>query len=530
MKLQYMIIIFAIIILPITILLTIYIQSQTDSIALQTKYDTMLLDATYDAVIAFQSNTLNNENSSNKDTLRENISASINVFSNSLSNNLGVGGYSKEYLMPYVPAIAYTMYDGLYIYSPIENLQTTNVSTKLEYEHVLKPYIYYSERIKKEDIDEDRYIDVVINYSLDNYITVYGKVGRNNVAKSGYLLNKNEVEVTGTTIRYKGYEIEEEILSENVSYIKDDGTTDTEVKEYKFFYDVNHQKIYFDDTTGNLFRIIDYKKQYVIDKVIKNTVDTSGNVTTIDITNNQTSCPKDESARLYYIEAKKFTEWINSNIGNKISFLKIDDNNDPENEESDFVQNKRKVIKKCIEDNLNNAISTYNIQSGKAYNFKMPKIKDDDWEQIYRNISIISFLQGIPAGIRTYNNYSVVASTSNKEYIDPKSIYFIGKDDSGQYRYHNLTCQYLKTDIKGYKSADFKAFRKYYNVAQQYWKHSTDSNDAPNTYMQACYYCIVDSIEKKAMDGTEGSEKLKAYYEALARERYNIIKTTQNLK
>ena len=124
MKLQYMTIIFAIIVIPITLLLSIYIESQTDSIALQTKYDTMLLDATYDAVIAFQSNTLNNENSTNKDTLRQNIAASINVFSNSLSNNLGVGGYSKDYLMPYVPAIAYTMYDGFYIYSPIENLKT----------------------------------------------------------------------------------------------------------------------------------------------------------------------------------------------------------------------------------------------------------------------------------------------------------------------------------------------------------------------------------------------------------------------
>lgn len=248
MKLQYMIIIFAIIIIPITLLLSVYIESQTDSVALQTKYDTMLLDATYDAVVAFQSNTLNNENSSNKDTLRESISASINTFSNSLSNNLGVGGYSKEYLMPYVPAIAYTLYDGFYIYSPIDNLQTelnTDGSTYisgLDYEHVLKPYIYYSERIVHDDID------IVINYSLDNYITVYGKIDNESVVRSGYLVA--DTKNVGT-----------EVLSENVSIYNED-TKVTSIETYNYVYSSSHEKIYLDENENKLFKMIDYKKQY----------------------------------------------------------------------------------------------------------------------------------------------------------------------------------------------------------------------------------------------------------------------------
>ena len=248
MKLQYMIIIFAIIIIPITLLLSIYIGSQTDSIALGTKYDAMLLDATYDAVVAFQSNTLNNENSSNKDVLRESISASINTFTNSLSNNLGVGGYSKEYLMPYVPALAYTLYDGFYIYSPINNLKTkvnadgSTYVSGLDYEHVLKPYIYYSERIVHDDID------VVINYSLDNYITIYGKIKSESVAKSGYLIA--DTKNVGT-----------EVLSENISIYNED-TKDTTIETYNYVYSSDHEKIYFDKNENKLFKMIDYKKQY----------------------------------------------------------------------------------------------------------------------------------------------------------------------------------------------------------------------------------------------------------------------------
>lgn len=538
MKLQYMIVIFAIIIIPITFLLSIYIQTQTDSISLQTKYDTMLLDATYDAIVAFQSNTLNNENSTDKDTLRESITASINVFSNSLSNNLGVGGYSKEYLMPYVPAIAYTMYDGFYIYSPIENLQTEKdengnvTSTSLDYEHVLKPYIYYSSRYVTDDID------IVINYSLDNYIAIYGKIGSDKVSKSGYLIDTNEVNITGLSISYKGNTVEAEDLKENISIITNENTKETEIKEYPFVYDTDHEKIYFDE--AGLFRVADYKKQYVIDKVYKKVYNGS-KIEKKEITNDDDG-KKDESARVYYYEANDFTQWVNANIGNKLkasdtkaidinennieenngaNFLSINSDNDPEDETSNFVQHKRKVIKNCIEENLNNAISSYNGQSGKEYNFKMPKLKDEDWEQIYRNVSIISFLQGIPAGLRTYNNYSIVTSTGNKEYIDPKAIYFIGSDNC----YHNLTCTELENtnNIIGYKSVDFNKYRIYYNSAEHYYKHN----------LPACYYCMVDSTQTQQLYNggnlTVTGEKAKAYYQALGRERYNLIKATENL-
>ncbi len=507
MKLQYMIIIFAIIIIPITLLLTIYIQSQTDSIALQTKYDSMLLDATYDAVVAFDSNTLNNENSSNKDTLRETIAASINTFVNSLSNNLGVGGYSKEYLIPYVPAIAYTMYDGFYIYSPINNLETkvnpdgSTYVSGLNYEHVLKPYIYYSE------ILDNGYI---INYSLDNYITIYLKKYDDIIVKSGYLLG-NDIEVD-----------DDEELEENVSIITDEISKTIEIKPYKYVYSTNHEKIYKDEE-NKLFRVIDYKKQDIINDVYQYKVEGSEVVERVINPDNF----KDQSAKVYYIESKKFTEEIN-NIVDMPDYLKISSINDPEDESSAFTQHKREVIKTCIEDNLNNAINSYNSQSEKEYNFKMPKITEKDWEQVFRNVSVISFFQGIPAGLRMYNNYAIVTSTGNKEYVDPSLMYLIGNDEI----YHKKDCKMLTgNNLKGYPKYDFNQYRKNYNSPEFYYKHSKNGTEE---YIQSCYYCIVDSANPQdsdiPVDSSDDNIRNKAYYTALARERYNLIKTTQNLK
>ena len=279
-------------------------------------------------------------------------------------------------------------------------------------------------------------------------------------------------------------------------------------------------------------------------------VDDNGNIISQEIT---TSNFVDYSAIVYYAKAKKFTDEINEKLGkyiqaedtkllnmptklgeygknieygNTAHFLNISDLNDPEDESSIFMQHKRKVIRACIEDNLNNAINSYNTQSGKNYNFKMPIIKDEDWEQIYRNVSVISFLQGIPSGLRQYNNYSVVTSTGNKEYVDPNAIYFIGDDGS----YHNLNCKELSySQIIGYKKSDFNAYRKYYNSKEFYYRYSSDKNKPEETYIPACYYCIVDST-KEANEGNIDEIKLTAYYTALARERYNLIKTTQNLK
>ncbi|MFQ9768582.1 MAG: hypothetical protein ACLRYC_00695 [Clostridia bacterium] len=59
MKLQSWIVVFAIIVIPIVLVMSLYIQVQINYVNLQGNYDTVLNNATYDAIKAFQINELN---------------------------------------------------------------------------------------------------------------------------------------------------------------------------------------------------------------------------------------------------------------------------------------------------------------------------------------------------------------------------------------------------------------------------------------------------------------------------------------
>ena len=63
MKIQELALIFVIIILPITIVLSIFTQLQIQTLTVQTEYDTKLTAATLDAIKALQINTINSSTS-----------------------------------------------------------------------------------------------------------------------------------------------------------------------------------------------------------------------------------------------------------------------------------------------------------------------------------------------------------------------------------------------------------------------------------------------------------------------------------
>ena len=88
MKIQTLAVIFVIIILPISMILTAYIQNQVQTINLQLSYDTKLNNATYDALKAFQLNTINSDTSDLANSKLRDIEASVNTFFNSISNSL----------------------------------------------------------------------------------------------------------------------------------------------------------------------------------------------------------------------------------------------------------------------------------------------------------------------------------------------------------------------------------------------------------------------------------------------------------
>lgn len=260
--------------------------NQIDTLKLQLSYDTKLDNATIDALKAFQLNTVNSDTSDLANSKLRDIEASANTFFTSIANNFNMVGYNKDVLKDYVPAIVYTMYDGYYIYSPYKNTldgdivdsldknkgeNTPTYSDKQEISGI-KPYIYYSCRYKRGSS-----IDVVITYSLDNYITVQGTINGESCNRSGYLLDN--IEENGK--KYRGIEIN---TNDSVSeYVYD---PEAKVIKNLPYIKINGVK-YYKDNTGTWFSILNGKK-YPQDKFN----------------------PSTNAAIEYYKDAMGFKQWI----------------------------------------------------------------------------------------------------------------------------------------------------------------------------------------------------------------------------
>ncbi len=470
MKLQNLAIIFIIIILPISMILNSYIGNQVKTLNLQISYDNKLDNATYDALKAFQLNTINSDSSDLANSKLRDIEASANTFFNSIASNFNMAGYNKDILTEYVPALVYTMYDGYYIYSPytntlddtnrdfnewieddeIKNLSdadilsdTHNKEATYKNEQTLsgvKPYIYYSCRYQRGNDD------FVITYSLDNYITIQGKIDERWVFDSGYLLD--DIEFQGDKVTYRGVEIEGNDKTEECVFDPEG----KELKKYPYIK-LNGVKYYNDKDNAKWFSILNGKK-YVADKFKDNA----------------------QTAIQYYKEAKVFTEKVtNSNgeytdidgitqktdgyklgdlkgsdavdekgekltdkdeNGEKLTYklgdyeiFQSDDNVHIEDPNSNFNQQRLAVIRYSIERNLSIAIGNYNNYTGVQTNFQMPKLREDEWDKIINNVSIISFMQGLNIGGKIYNGYSIITNNKNQEVVNEDSIYMITDDN-----------------------------------------------------------------------------------------------------
>lgn len=271
MKLQNLAVIFIIIILPISIILNVYTRNQVKTLSLQTSYDSKLNNATYDALKAFQLNTINSDTSDLANSKLRDIEASVNTFFNSVASNFNMAGYNQDALKEYVPALVYTMYDGYYIYSPYTNtLDDTNKeeiagktiresdatilnasnenATYKDKERIsgLKPYIYYSCRYEYNEND------FVITYSLDNYITIQGEINGKWVFDSGYLLD-NITDPDGE-IKYRDVTIDKKDTTKEHMYDPESN----QIRELEYIK-LNGVKYYKEDD-GTWFSILNGKK------------------------------------------------------------------------------------------------------------------------------------------------------------------------------------------------------------------------------------------------------------------------------
>ncbi|MDO5556799.1 MAG: hypothetical protein Q4G05_00940 [Clostridia bacterium] len=529
MKLQGLTIIFIIIILPISLVLSEYVQAQIQTITNQTTYSTTLRDATYDAVKSFQLNTVNNKFSSISDSKLRDLEASISTFYNSLAMAMNVSGYTQEDLQGYIPAVVYTLYDGYYIYS-----KYTNQSTK-QTEYGVKPYIYYTARYVV-----GTNCDFVINYTLDNYISIKGIVNNNYVNESGFLINPskvtNEVGMDSngypTSLNYDGLTITSERLKEYLIIVNDKNES-MPATEYEYAYH-NNNKVYFDKENngtlnGKYFIYSSNRKMYIEVK------------------------PEElyqTSAVRYYHEAKKFSNYIQGLLGDMITAqhavnpdgTKLDisintgseklfnftSENDPMLETSNFNEHRREIIKSSIQTNLQVAINTYNGVSTSTYEFALPKLSEIEWDKVVNNIGVISFMQGIPIGSKYFNDYCVITNNKNKEYISKDSICITTSDNE----FHKVGCKKLVKNqqlIDGaYHILDFE--RQNVKIAE-----GNTSYFYPRKNLQ-CYDCIINigklnSIEDIISGNLESGEDINIlrtkYLTALAREKYELYKTTK---
>ena len=629
MRIQDLAIIFIIIILPISIVLGAYTQMQISTISLQTEYDMKLIAATSDAIKAFQINTANSSTSDIANSKIRDIEASVSTFKASIKSVFGMNGYSEDEMNEYIPALVYTMYDGFYIYSRFnnqnylyevdENGNVTNNPLDKNGENVfgLKPYISYS---VKYNPNSD--LDIVITYSLDNYISIKGMVKVDGEKqywdKSGYLIDGIKKDASGK-ITYNGVEIDKNVvLSEDLPAI---GSLEKGTYKYvryngtKYYLDErNARVIYF--LNGNLMEInptSDYDKykdmiekgeslseelpqigtlargnyKYIVYNGTKYYLDErntriiyflNGNLMEIKpkLDENIESSYKKyenmiengESAYKFYDEANKFTQSvknvlanltnkdaqdfiINSNgetiqttvFSDETEYKIFDFNSDSSKPEkniecrsSNFNQHRLAVIKNKIRTNLAIAITNFNS----AYNieFQMPELTEEDWAKAMYNISLISFIQGIDIGGKTYNGYTIINNSESKEVVREENIYILGNDGF----YHRIGDKYLleanniggnseynsNVNASGRLNLDFNKQRAY-----------TEDGSTVYYYPISKYYASYNSIVNQnywdkdydnyndiyAYVATKNVNLRKAFYMALGRERYGMYKS-----
>ena len=688
MKLQGLGIVFAIIILPVIIILSYYIHLSVDTIALQTSYKSKLNDSTYDSMLAFEMNTANENLSSVADSLRSIIEASNSVFFDSLASNFGMSNASKNLFQAYVPAILYTLYDGYYIYAPtkqpeiltyqdwmlseltfdasgnikigsgdaneitinrdtiessggqpiytpdgrfiyrVKNGITTaspegyiignryytttlndNVNYKVDY--VLKSYMPYAARYVHNDTDQD--IDVTINYTLDNYLNIMGNINGVYYSKTGYLINTaliRDVKITdkdGNNVQDNfGRTINGDYL---LSLNEDEAEEICLSGEYRIELTINC-------SSGDTFTIVSNPRE--LDNDPNNIINTTGareeeiqrqlnadyekwhsfsypKKTGADDYLKRIRAEESELANIravaYYVRNYIFSKWVYENLGvieakdinndiinstvsqyssstgsnysNKAASIDtlfqvfngdkskiFDEGQDPEIP-SNFLNHKDGVIRNSIQYNLDVAFSSYTDMYSGNLSFQMPVISDSEWERIITNVSVVSFMQGMPCGTKNFNSYSIVNSTNNELTVIPSEMFYIPSDqfsDETSYA-HRVDCEKFPTSANyGLKPTCSSFISIKSNEVKYDGIYNKNQSRYEYTYRNLLdYWCIINkNLRESEYDiggtndrvqllnpaewigedpGTNNKERRAAYYTGIAEQRQKLYKT-----
>ncbi len=411
-------------------------------------------------------------------------------------------------------------------------------------EFALTPYVHYS----KMYTDSTGKKKAIINYTLDNYITVFyydsdtnhGSINPNinsvsYVTKSGYVIDPETV-VLQDGIDYESFDLDYTYLHYNGNIITGEHT-----KEYLLFSDdtdgefeyitYQNKKIYYDSSnqTNQFFWYENYQKTPIYDS----------NVLAYARSRLQAGNFYTDSSIDYYYSAKVFSQWLRNNLG----WIEDDSGNSifnsefPERKGSVFDEHRMEVIRSSITTNLIKVIANYNSYAN-SYEYELPQISETDWYRLLNDVSVITFLQGMPIGSKYFNDYCVINNTKTEEMVHKESLYF---NLNGEY--HKIGCKFLVEN-----SANIQSYG-YFNL--NYERQEIKKNTGESVYFYpkqetGCYHCTVKSesyysaddiingndividgvtYTTKAEDANNYS-KLRTYYlMALAREKYDSYKS-----
>jgi len=200
-------------------------------------------------------------------------------------------GANKEAILDYIPAMTFNMYDGFYIYGPTYVPETAKDAdgmdviveedtSKVKYitedgtdttlsmdearmtcKYTLTPYTPYSARY----VTEDEKTDIIVEYTLDNYIRIRGKIDEVYIQPLEGYYTYFGIEETGVSselntrggITYLGEDVKPEKLTEIVSYKENESDEISITEEHNYVYNIKQKKCYYNDVGNDWFYIDD---------------------------------------------------------------------------------------------------------------------------------------------------------------------------------------------------------------------------------------------------------------------------------
>jgi len=462
LKIQHFAIIFIIIIIPYSIITRNIINKKIAVLKDEVRYNNIVDNATYDAVSQIKYSA--DISAQGEETIK-NIpinkfvaDKAINRFFNTLAVNFNLPYIEKEsgelsnaksYFAQYIPAIVIIGYDGLYVYSYEQS------GLAKGYEFVLKPKIPYTETIN----DSAGNHVATINYSLDNYVSIcfsdeakFNFGGATTIRDSyGNIMNLpayrdiyNQDYGTNILKGYVGRNLD--INNDGVDDLRNKALVDSFYGTPVYMSDSNDS--YTDD--DDPFSLNSIPRQDDFAKFILNTGSNSNNNNvsymlytlsrcegyrkgqddTLEsliylFTNNDSNVYNNISIRNNGIENKdpyydmtyNLQQADGTTINKPFEFSDInldyeyDKNGNVIQLPSEFHRRRRECIINTLEKVLIQEFNEHNSYAdmlGITYNFALPDIGRDQWNNTIDDISVLSFIQGIPVGYdEYYNNYSL---------------------------------------------------------------------------------------------------------------------------